>query len=157
MTRACYRLLRYGMTMKVLIIGLDGATWDVFDDFLLDHHMPNLKKLKSEGYSGVLQSTDPPITPAALTTCITGCQPYTHGVVGFKDYPSRDNSLHVSSAASCRVPTMWEELSDQGYKKVASINVPWTYPWREVNGLVVAGYGLPSTEADFTYPHDFKK
>jgi predicted AlkP superfamily phosphohydrolase/phosphomutase len=142
--------------MKVLIIGLDGATWDVLDDFLLSNHMPNLNGLKTNGYSGVLQSTHPPSTPPAWTTCITGCQPYTHGVVGFRDYSFRNNSLRISTAASCRVPTMWEELSNQGYK-VASINVPWTYPCRKVNGIMVAGYGLPGTEVQFTYPEDFRK
>ncbi len=141
--------------MRVLIIGLDGATWDVLDDFLLDNHMPNLKKLKTEGCSGVLRSTDPPVTPAAWTTFITGCQPYTHGVLGFKDYSFKDDRLSISSGASCVVPTMWEELSRQGYK-VASINVPWTYPCRKVNGFMVAGYGVPGTQVQFTYPADFK-
>jgi predicted AlkP superfamily phosphohydrolase/phosphomutase len=111
--------------------------------------------LKKGGWSGVLQSTHPPSTPPAWTTCITGCQPYTHGVVGFRDYSFRNNSLRISTAASCRIPTMWEELSDQGFK-VASINVPWTYPCRKVNGIMVAGYGLPGTEVQFTYPKDFK-
>jgi predicted AlkP superfamily phosphohydrolase/phosphomutase len=141
--------------MKILIIGLDGANWDVFDDFLLSNHMPNLNRLKTKGYSGVLESTHPPSTPPAWTTCITGCQPYTHGVVGFRDYSFKNNSLRISTAASCRVPTMWEELSDQGYK-VASINIPWTYPCRKVNGIMIAGYGLPGTEVQFTYPEDFK-
>jgi len=141
--------------MKVLIIGLDGATWDVFDDFLLDHHMPNLKKLKCEGYSGVLQSTEPPITPAAWTTCLTGCQPYTHGVVGFQEYSFKENRLKISSSASCLVPNIWQELSKQGYR-VASINVPWTYPCHEVNGILVAGYGCPGPQSQFTYPSNFK-
>jgi predicted AlkP superfamily phosphohydrolase/phosphomutase len=141
--------------VKVLIIGLDGATWNVLDDYLLDNHMPNLNRLKKEGSSGVLQSTNPPITPAAWTTCITGCQPYTHGVFRFENYSFKDDLSCISSAANCNVPTIWQELSKQGYK-VASINVPWTYPCRQVNGIIVAGYGLPSTNVQFTYPNDFK-
>ena len=31
---------------KVLIIGLDGATWSVIDDVVLARSMPTLKKLK---------------------------------------------------------------------------------------------------------------
>ncbi len=141
--------------MKVLLIGLDGATWDVLDEYLLTNHMPNLNRLKTEGCSGVLQSTDPPITPAAWTTCITGCQPYTHGIFGFRNYSRRDDLCYMSNSANCKVPTMWEELSDQGYK-VACINVPWTYPCRQVNGITVAGYGISSTQVQFTYPDDFK-
>jgi predicted AlkP superfamily phosphohydrolase/phosphomutase len=142
--------------MKALIIGLDGATWDVFDDYLLENHMPNLNKLKKGGYWGVLRSTHPPITSAAWTTCITGCQPYKHGIVGFREYSFASNNLSASSAASCCVPTIWEELSKQGYK-VASVNVPWTYPCRKVNGAMVAGYGVPGMGVEFTYPSDLSK
>ena len=141
--------------MKVLIIGLDGATWTVFNDFVLDRFMPNLRRLKTQGSSGILKSTIPPITPAAWTTCITGCHPYTHGVVGFRDFCFKTNALHVSTAASCRVPNLFETLSGQGFK-VAAINVPWTYPCRKVNGVMVAGYGMPGVESQFTYPADFR-
>ncbi len=142
--------------IKVLIIGLDGANWSVLDDALVAGHMPTLRTLRTEGNSGVLQSTHPPVTAAAWTTCITGCQPYTHGVVGFKDYSFRDDRLRISSAASCRVPNMFQQLSSQGFK-VASINVPWTYPCADVNGIVVSGYGTPDTTAAFTSPPEFKK
>ncbi len=141
--------------MKVLIIGLDGATWTVFNDFVLDQFMPNLRRLKTQGSSGILKSTVPPITPAAWTTCITGCHPYTHGVVGFRDFCFKTNALHVSTAASCRVPNLFETLSGQGFK-VAAINVPWTYPCRKVNGIIVAGYGIPGVDSQFTYPVDFR-
>ncbi len=142
--------------MKALIIGLDGATWEVFDDYLLENHMPNLNRLKKKGSSGVLRSTHPPLTSAAWTSCITGCQPYKHGIVGFLNFSFDDNNLPVSSAANCLVPTIWEELSHQGYK-VASINVPWTYPCRKVNGVMVAGYGVPGMDVEFTYPPEFAK
>ncbi|MHC4647129.1 MAG: alkaline phosphatase family protein, partial [Planctomycetota bacterium] len=137
--------------MKVLIIGLDGATWDVLDESLLEHHMPNLGKLKGQGYSGILHSTEPPITPAAWTTCITGCNPETHGIAGFRRYSPEDDSIGIGNATDSLVPNMWQELSAQGFK-VASINVPWTYPCQEVNGIMVAGYGCPGPQSSFTYP-----
>ncbi len=140
--------------MKALIIGLDGATWEIFDDSLLENHMPNLNRLKKCGYWGILRSTYPPLTSAAWTSCITGCQPYKHGVVGFLNFFSENNSVPASSAASCRVPTLWEHLSSQGYR-VASINVPWTYPCRKVNGVMVAGYGVPGMDVEFTWPPEF--
>ncbi|HEX41012.1 MAG TPA: phosphodiesterase, partial [Phycisphaerales bacterium] len=141
---------------RVLIIGLDGATWDVLDDTLVEAHMPHLHRLRTAGAYGVLQSCQPPVTAAAWTTCITGCQPYTHGVVGFKEYRCGDDSIHITSAATCRVPNLWRQLSDQGLT-VASINVPWTYPCPPVNGVVVSGYGTPGTHVDFTWPPRFKQ
>jgi len=141
--------------MKVLIIGLDAATWDVFDDFLLDNHMPNLNRLKRQGYSGILQSTEPPTTPTGWTTILTGCSPATHSITGFQKYSFKEDSLSILNSTDCRVPNMWQELSHQGYK-VASINVPWTYPCPEVNGIIVAGFGCPGPQSQFTYPDSFK-
>ena len=141
--------------MKVLIIGLDGATWNVLDDSLLGQHMPNLNKLKSSGTSGVLHSTEPPITAASWTTCITGCHPHTHGIIGWHEYSCSEDRLRISTSDSCKVPNIWQELSKQGLK-VASINVPWTFPCKEVNGIMIAGYGCPGPESQFTYPVDFK-
>lgn len=140
---------------KSLIIGLDGATWNALDDFVLDNYMPNLKKLKTDGYSGILKSTEPPVSPAAWTTCITGCHPPKHGVIGFQEYSFKEDSARLTNATNCLVPNMFQELSCQGYR-VASVNVPWTYPCPEVNGIVVAGLGLPSISSEFTYPPGFK-
>jgi predicted AlkP superfamily phosphohydrolase/phosphomutase len=141
--------------MKALIIGLDGSTWDVLDDFLLRNYMPNLKKLKDNGCSGVLQSTEPPITSTAWTTFLTGCNPNVHGILSFREYSAKNNSIYILNSTHCRVPNMWQELSRQGYK-VASINVPWTYPCQEVNGIVVAGFGCPGPQSQFTFPSSFK-
>jgi predicted AlkP superfamily phosphohydrolase/phosphomutase len=141
---------------RVLIIGLDGATWNVFDDSLLKSCMPNFWKLKQSGFSGILRSTEPPITPAAWTTCITGCNPGKHGIIGWHKYDHGRDKLSMSSAADCSVPNMWRELSEQGYK-VVSINVPWTYPCSPVNGALIAGYGCPGPASDFTYPARLKE
>ena len=56
--------------MKVLIIGSDDATWNVFDNYTLQNYMPNLNELKNNGYCELLRSTDPPITSVAWTTHI---------------------------------------------------------------------------------------
>ncbi len=141
---------------KIVIIGLDGATWNVFDDSLLKSCMPNFWRLKHKGFSGVLRSTEPPITPAAWTTCITGCSPGKHGIIGWHKYDHGRDKLSMSSAADCAVPNMWRELSEQGYK-VVSINVPWTYPCSPVNGAIIAGYGCPGPASDFTYPARLKE
>jgi predicted AlkP superfamily phosphohydrolase/phosphomutase len=134
---------------------LDGATWNVFDDYVLDHHMPNLKRLKREGYSGVLRSTEPPITAASWTTCLTGCNPGTHGIIGWCEYLFEEDRLQISTSKSRLVPTMWEELSGQGYK-IVSINVPWTYPCTQINGFLISGYGCPGPKSEFVYPPEFK-
>ncbi|MHC4698200.1 MAG: alkaline phosphatase family protein, partial [Planctomycetota bacterium] len=82
---------------RVLIIGLDGATFDVLDPMMAEGRMPRLKQVIESGASGVLRSTIPPITPAAWTTFLTGKQPGTHGIIDFERYDVRTNRLSFNS------------------------------------------------------------
>ena len=52
-------------TSRVLIIGLDGATWDVLDPWMRDGTLPHLEKLRRSGCWGDLRSTLPPLTAPA--------------------------------------------------------------------------------------------
>ncbi|MBN2018768.1 MAG: alkaline phosphatase family protein [Sedimentisphaerales bacterium] len=142
--------------MKVIIIGLDGVTWDVLDNELLEHHMPTLARLKKEGCYGDLRSTDPATTSTAWTSFLTGCKPSKHGVFGYQNYSFENGRMNLVNSSYCRVPTFFEELSRQGLK-VVGINVPWTYPCPKVNGVMVAGFGCPIPDAQFTYPPELKE
>ncbi len=44
---------------RLLIIGLDGATWTVLEPWLKDGSLPNLAKLRTNGCWGELRSTFP--------------------------------------------------------------------------------------------------
>lgn len=141
---------------RVLIIGLDGATFDVLDPLMHAGRMPALKRFIDCGVAGVLQSTKPPITPAAWTTFMTGKGPGRHGIIDFERYDVHNHRLTFNSTFEIREKTLWEHLSEKGLR-VGSINVPMTYPPRPVNGFVVSGFETPSIEADFTYPRELKE
>ena len=141
---------------RVLIIGLDGATFDVLNPMMDSGRMPNLKAFIERGTSGTLESTRPPITPAAWTTFMTGKSPGTHGIVDFERYDVRTNRLSFNSTQSVDgVRTIWKILSDKGLK-VGAVNVPMMYPPRPVNGFVITGFETPGVHADFTYPGELK-
>ena len=40
--------------MKVFVLGLDGATWDLLEPMLQDGLLPNLARLREQGSSGSL-------------------------------------------------------------------------------------------------------
>lgn len=138
-----------------LILGLDGATFDVFTPLMSSGHMPNLLKLTQKGISGVLWSTKPPMTPAAWTTFMTGKGPGRHGIIDFERYDPQTGQLSFNSTFEIREKTIWEILSDKGLK-VGSINLPMTYPPTPVNGFLISGFETPSTDVDFTYPPSLK-
>lgn len=141
---------------RVLIIGLDGATLDVLEPMMNAGRMPNLRRFVSEGVSGVLESTRPPITPAAWTTFMTGKGPGRHGIIDFEKYDVHRHELSFNSTYEIREKTLWELLSEKGLR-VGSVNVPMTYPPRPVNGFMISGFETPSIDSDFTYPGALKR
>lgn len=143
------------LAKRVLIIGWDGATFDVLKPLAAAGKMPNLAKLMETGASGILDSTKPPITPAAWTTFMTGKGPGRHGIVDFEKYDVRTNQLSFNSTYEIREKTIWEMLSEKGFR-VGSINLPMTYPPRKVNGFMISGFETPSIEQEFTYPPQLK-
>jgi len=140
---------------RLLIIGLDGATFEVLDPLLQAGRMPHLKRFIDEGVSGVLYSTQPPITPAAWTTFMTGKGPGRHGILDFESYDAVNHRLTFNSTYEIREKTLWQLLSEKGLR-VGSLNVPMTYPPKPVNGFMVSGFETPSVDAQFTWPPELK-
>ena len=129
-----------GGQKKVLIIGLDGATWKVLDKFIMDGYMPNLANLRSCSAWGVLKSTIPYFTPTAWSSLITGCNPGKTGIYGFAR-PVNAN-WHITktvSSVDIKVPTFWEMIVRENKKSIC-INIPMTYPPKKINGFFV-GWG----------------
>ena len=144
------------MSKKVLIFGLDGGTWAVFDPLIEEGYMPNLKKLIEKGVSGVLKSTIPPVTPAAWTSFQTGMNPGKHGVFSFIQFDKDKKKFSFVNSDSIMVETVFEYLSRNGFK-VISINLPVTYPPKHINGVMIGCFLTPSIKCDFIYPPHLKE
>lgn len=134
-----------------LVIGLDGATWDLLNPMIAAGWMPNLARLVAEGTSAPLRSTLPPLTAPAWSSFMTGLNPGRHGVFAFQRALNRDLERTYVNATAIQAPLLWERLSAHGLR-VGVLNVPLTYPVRPVNGWLVSGMMTPSEESDFTYP-----
>jgi len=141
---------------RLLIIGLDGATFDVLNPLMTEGRMPRLKSAINAGASGLLRSTVPPITPAAWTTFLTGKNPGAHGIIDFERYDVHSNKLSFNSTRCLdHVRSLWQILGDHGLK-VGSVNVPMTYPPTPVYGFLVSGFETPGPQSDFVYPSSLK-
>ncbi|WP_435010438.1 alkaline phosphatase family protein [Tundrisphaera lichenicola] len=133
-------------TERLVILGLDGATWSTLDPMRERGLMPNLDSLLSRSAYGTLRSCIPPVTSAAWTTMMTGCGPARHGVFDHRFYDAAAGRLKVNHARRVRVPTFWHQLSDSG-RSVVSLNLPVTYPPLPVRGIVVSGMDAPHLDA----------
>ena len=159
--------------MRVLVIGLDGATPQLLFPWAEEGKLPNLANLIKEGVSGKLRSTIPPITAAAWVSFMTGKSPGKHGVIDFVQrklgsyertrFGGRSEieeksgiDLSVISAATISSKKIWDILSENG-KRVGVMHVPITYPPKKVNGFMITGLGTPSPKTNFTYPRELRE
>lgn len=54
--------------IEVLVVGLDGVTWDVILPFVREGKLPTFRKLLEEDSWGILKSTLPPVTVPAWSS-----------------------------------------------------------------------------------------
>ena len=135
---------------RVLIIGWDGATFDLIRPWIENGSLPNLARLMADGVHGPLLSTIPPWSFQAWTSFMTGKNPGQHGVYDFFRTPVGTYDLEFVNAGHRRGGgTLWQVLSEAG-RKVISIGVPGTFPPDPVNGVMISGFDFPG-EGPGTY------
>ncbi|RJP25469.1 MAG: hypothetical protein C4520_02380 [Candidatus Abyssobacteria bacterium SURF_5] len=137
--------------MKALIIGLDGATWDVMSPLIEAGRMPNLAALAKRGTSAILDSVIPPNSPAAWSSFLTGKNPGKHGVFHFTK-PAPDSMKQVPcSFRDIRSETFPSLLSKAGLT-VGMVNIPMTYPPPKINGFVIPGIPVAANDEKYCHP-----
>jgi len=141
--------------IKVCVIGIDGATFDLIAPWINQGELPNLKSLIESGCSGVLESTIPPISPVAWSSFYTGVNPGKHGIFDFIEKSKTDQRIHFMNRSRCKALPIWWHINKAGYKATV-INMPSTYPPDEINGQIISGLDTPSFESDFIFPKELK-
>lgn len=144
------------MQDKTLIIGLDGATFDIIGPMIEKGKLKNLKRLIERGVKGNLRSTIPPLSPVAWTSFNTGKNAGKHGVFSFTQLKENSYEIQYVNALSRKAKPFWVTLSEYG-KKVGILNVPISFPPDKVNGFMISGMDAPGLDSNFTYPPQLKK
>ncbi len=121
----------------VIFIGLDGADWQLLDDYIAAGSMPNLARLVREGASGVLETIRPPLSPLIWTSMMTGVSPLDHGILDFVQFDPKTGAKEPITSSLRRAPAIWNMASASG-KRVAALGLWATYPAEAVNGTIVS-------------------
>jgi predicted AlkP superfamily phosphohydrolase/phosphomutase len=125
---------------KLVIIGLDGATYDLILPWAGEGRLPNFARLLSGGVWGELESTKPPLTCPAWPAFMTGKNP---GKLGIADFiTGEDGAERIVSVADIAGEPFWDTAGRAGRRGVI-MNVPVTWPPRIANGLLISGMMTP--------------
>ena len=121
---------------KVVVIGLDGATWSLLGPWTAGGQLPALQGLMQTGIYADLLSTLPYYTLPAWTTMTTGVNPGKHGI--FDTFINERDGRRLVSSKDRKAKTLFQILSENG-KTSVSVNIPGTFPPDKINGAAVSG------------------
>ncbi len=149
---------------KLILLGLDGADWDIIDHYIAQERLPTFARLKSEGAWGYLKSFEPMLSPMLWTTIATGKRPDEHGIVDFLEWNDKKKERLPVTSKHRRVPAIWNILNHHGlHTGVFNWLVSW--PAEKVNGVLVSdrlGYhifprviGPRLTLEQVSYPREY--
>lgn len=140
--------------IKFLVLGLDGATWNLIKPWIKKGKLPTLKKIIGDGVSGDLLSSIPPVTMPSWKCYSTGKNPGKFGVYWWMNVDIQKRRFVVNNSTSFKSKEIWDYLGKNDFK-CGIIGMPTTYPPKKVNGFMVSEF-CPYNY-NFTYPHKLEK
>ena len=136
---------------RVIIIGIDGASWNLIK-FLVDNNdLPTFKHLMENGAWGPLKSTMPPVTFPAWESIFSGQNPGEFGVFDFVGADIKNRKLIINTPNKFRSKPIWSILNEYGYK-TCMVNIP-TSKISKVKGVIIGG---PFSDKNVAYPMRIK-
>jgi predicted AlkP superfamily phosphohydrolase/phosphomutase len=140
---------------RVLIIGLDGASFNFVQPWLENGSLPNLRRLVEEGCSGELESCLPPVTMPAWRVLSTGKYPGKLGVFWHQQLDPVTLKLQTPTSRFFTSADYWDYLNAAGVR-TGILGMPDTFPPRPVDGFLVAG-GPSAAEHGYAYPAELER
>ncbi len=151
---------------QVVVVGLDGMDPKLTRKFMEKGRLPTFQRLKEEGTFLPLSSSNPPISPVAWSSFMTGVDPSYHNIFDFFTRNPRTYLPMLSSAeigkASKVIPIgkynlpvgkpklkllrkskpFWTILGENGVFS-SVIRVPITFPPEKFDGVLLSGMCVP--------------
>ena len=141
---------RQRAAQRLVIVGWDGAAWEMVDPLLAAGRLPNLARLMRRGVQAELLSTVMPISSAAWVSAVTGRNPAQTGVYGFFEPVPGTYDVTLISSRSNKATPIWRTLGRHGLRSVV-VGVPVTYPPEPIAGAMVACMLSPK-DSVYTWP-----
>ena len=130
---------------RVVVLGLDGTPHTFLQRMVQEGHMPTFDRITRAAGFTRMNSVYPTVSSVAWSSYMTGVNPARHGIFGFIDRKPGSYDTTIPTSRRMTATTLWETLSQAG-KQVIVMNVPVTYPPREVKGILIGGFLSPKIE-----------
>ncbi|MFB6186024.1 MAG: alkaline phosphatase family protein [Halobacteriaceae archaeon] len=138
--------------VSTIVIGVDAATWDVAERLLDAGDLPHLASLRSDGTHGTLESTNPPMTPQAWTSMVTGVNPGKHGIFDFRTQNLDTYQVRPVDATDRDFPALWDIFSHMD-RSMGVINLPVSHPAPLNASFFISGFPA-SVDDDIVAPEE---
>jgi len=125
---------------KAAVLGLDGVPYSLLTDLFQAGVMPHLAETAKKGVFAKMQTSLPAVSSVAWASFMTGENPGRHGIFGFTDLAKDEISLRLPSFDDIRQPAVWNMIRG---KAAVVVNLPFTYPARPLNGVLISGFVAP--------------
>ncbi|MDW7679000.1 MAG: alkaline phosphatase family protein [bacterium] len=114
---------------RIVVVGLDGATWDIIDPMIKQGLLPNFQKIIQQGVRGNLRSLKLTTSPRVWTSIATGKTEEKHGIYNFRN-----------NIGDLKTKRIWNIFAEAG-ERVSIFYWYLTWPPQEdVNGFMVPGF-----------------
>ena len=124
---------------KVVVLGIDGVPCSLLKRFIDEGLMPNLAGLVKKGTLSGMTASIPEVSSTSWSTFMTGVNPGKHGIYGFMELQKDSYNWRFPDSRDVSSSTLWDIAGMNGKKSIV-LNVPSTYPAKELNGILTAGF-----------------
>ncbi|MFA4880050.1 MAG: alkaline phosphatase family protein [Candidatus Doudnabacteria bacterium] len=142
------------MQKKVLVIGIDGGSWNVINPLIKKGGLENLNKLLRQGVRANLESCLPSVTAPAWKCYSTGKNPGKLGMYWWQNVDIKNKKFVLNTSLTVKEKEIWDLLSENG-KRSYVLNMPLTYPAKKINGAMISGPIVAFPEKAF-YPPELQ-
>lgn len=124
---------------KTVIVGLDGVPFSLLSSLIDSETVPNMASLFKNGHFGCMEASIPEVSSVSWSSFMTGTQSGEHGIFGFMDLKPGTYRMSFPNFLDLKTRTVFDELGTMGKHSIV-INLPGTYPSREIPGILISGF-----------------
>ena len=124
------------------MIGIDGVPFELAKNYAESGIMPRLRDILGRGKMIPMSVPLPEISSVSWSSFMTGVNPGEHGIFGFVDIHEGSYRYRYPDFRDLQAPPFFDDLGERRIRSVI-INLPSTYPAREIPGVLISGFVVP--------------